>query len=120
MPANGTYLGIDYGTKHLGVAVGQSITQTATALTTLAANHTDFWSQLGDLITSWQPVGLVIGLPLNMDLTPQKLTTLARQFARACEKKSRYFLSRPAEISPRAPVPVRGTAIDRAGARARY
>jgi putative holliday junction resolvase len=52
------------------------------------------WDELADLVQHWSPVGLVVGLPLNMDDTEQAITTQTRQFGRSLEKKFRlpvYF-----------------------------
>lgn len=87
MITEGTYLGIDYGTKFMGIAVGQTITRSATALTSLRANIPTFWQDLQALIDQWQPVGLVIGLPLAYDGHPQAMTEQVKDFGRACEKK---------------------------------
>lgn len=87
MITEGTYLGIDYGTKFMGIAVGQTITRSATALTALRANIPSFWPDLKALIGEWQPVGLVIGLPLAYDGHAQSMTEQVKDFGRACEKK---------------------------------
>lgn len=78
-----TALGFDYGLKHLGVAVGQTITGTASALETVAIrNGKPDWARISALIESWQPDLLVVGEPLNMDGTEQHMTKAARRFAR--------------------------------------
>jgi len=82
MPSNGqTLLGFDFGTKSIGVAVGQEITGTANPLNALAAqNGQPQWSLLEQLIKEWGPSYFVVGLPLNMDGTEQEVTQLARKF----------------------------------------
>lgn len=75
-------LGFDFGTKRIGVAVGQTITQTARPLTTLAAQQGVIQAEaLYPLIKTWQPDGFVVGIPLNMDGTEQSTTHAARRFA---------------------------------------
>lgn len=75
-------LGFDFGMKHIGVAVGQTITQTATPLTTLQAKDgIPTWSEITTLITDYRPDLLVVGIPLNMDGTEQLLTFCAKKFA---------------------------------------
>jgi putative Holliday junction resolvase len=77
-----TLLCFDYGEKRIGVAVGQTLTGTATALTTLAARDgRPDWERVAALIAEWQPQALVVGLPLNMDGTEQALSARARRFA---------------------------------------
>jgi putative Holliday junction resolvase len=74
-------LGFDFGMKRIGVAVGQTITQTARPLVTLAAKQgIPSKDVLNKLMKTWQPDALVVGVPLNMDGTEQPLTHAARQF----------------------------------------
>ncbi len=80
-------LGFDFGTKRIGVAVGQTITQTARPLETVKAQQ---WDAIDKLVKHWQPDALVVGIPLNMDGSEQKLTQLAKQFVTAL--KNRYQL----------------------------
>jgi len=87
----GTLLGFDYGTKKIGVAVGQTITATATPLTTLLAQQQKpDWGKISELITTWQPEALVVGLPLDLDDTETETAPHARRFARQLE--GRYHL----------------------------
>ncbi len=79
---NETLLGFDFGTKSIGVAVGQQLTGTARPLTALKAQEgTPDWGLIEKLISEWQPNYVVVGLPLNMDGTEQPLTARARKFA---------------------------------------
>lgn len=88
-PVQGYVLGFDFGTKRIGVAVGQTLTQTAKPLIILKADKgTPRWSEVKTLIQTWEPVALVVGIPLNMDDTAQKLTDLARHFAYALKKQT--------------------------------
>lgn len=75
-------LGFDFGTKSIGVAVGQLITGTATPLPALKAKEgVPDWHLIEKLIKEWQPTVCVVGLPLNMDGSEQPLTTQAKKFA---------------------------------------
>lgn len=79
---SGTLLAFDFGTKSIGVAIGQRITGTARPLTAIKANDgTPDWTQFEKLLKEWQPELVVVGLPLNMDGTDQPLTDRARKFA---------------------------------------
>ena len=79
---SGTLLAFDFGTKSIGVAIGQRITGTARPLTAIKANDgTPDWTQFEKLLNEWQPELVVVGLPLNMDGTNQPLTDRARKFA---------------------------------------
>lgn len=76
-----TLMGFDFGTKSIGVAVGQSITGTASPLSALKAQDgVPNWPYVEALLKEWQPTLLVVGLPLNMDGTEQPLTQRAKKF----------------------------------------
>ena len=76
-------LGFDYGTKQIGVAVGQAVTGQARELCTLRAqNGVPDWAQVERLIAEWKPDAIVVGLPLNMDGTPSDMSARAEKFAR--------------------------------------
>ena len=73
----------DFGTKRIGVAVGQTITQTATPLHTVRnINNRPDWNKIEKLITEWQPDALVVGLPLNMMDETQEMTIASERFMR--------------------------------------
>ena len=77
-----TLLAFDFGTKSIGVAIGQHITGTARALSALKAQDgTPDWKLIEKLLKEWQPDLVIVGLPLNMDGTEQLLTARARNFA---------------------------------------
>ncbi len=77
------YLGFDYGLTRIGVATGQTLTRTASPLCVLkASNGTPQWEQIEALIREWQPVALVVGLPINMDGSDNPITARARKFAK--------------------------------------
>ncbi|WP_076407897.1 Holliday junction resolvase RuvX [Shewanella sp. UCD-KL12] len=77
-----TVLGFDYGTKSIGVAIGQSLTGSANPIGSIkAVDGIPKWEELGMLIEEWQPDLVVVGLPLNMDGTEQEITQRAKKFA---------------------------------------
>lgn len=76
-------LGFDYGSKQIGVAVGQVITQSARELCVLKAqNGVPDWQKVEALIKEWQPDAIVVGLPLNMDGSKSEMSERAEKFAR--------------------------------------
>jgi putative Holliday junction resolvase len=88
--AHQTLLGFDYGRKRIGVAVGQQITRSATALTTVRARDgKPDWPAIGQLIAEWKPDALVVGIPYHMDGTEQDMTRAARRFCRQLEGRFR-------------------------------
>jgi len=64
-------LAFDFGTQHIGVAVGQTITKTSSPLTVLNVAHEgkEIWDTITNLIDEWEPDQLLVGKPLNMDGT---------------------------------------------------
>ena len=77
-----TYLGFDFGTRQIGVAIGQTLTRTARGLASVSANKGEpDWAAIDALLKEWEPDGLVVGIPLNMDGSEQKVTHQARMFA---------------------------------------
>lgn len=81
-PKATTILCFDYGTKSIGVAVGQSITRTANPLADLKARDgIPYWDDIKKLIDEWQPNLLLVGLPLNMDGSPSEIGVRAKKFA---------------------------------------
>ena len=74
-------LGFDFGTEHIGVAVGQALTGTATPLAPLPARDgIPNWDSIAQLIKEWRPQALVVGIPLNMDDSPSEMSQRAQKF----------------------------------------
>lgn len=79
----GTLLCFDYGEKRIGVAVGQQITGTATALEIIAVRHgRPDWNRIGMLMRDWRPQAVIVGNPVTMDGARQPITDAADRFAR--------------------------------------
>ena len=86
-----TFICFDYGEKRIGVAVGQTLTDTATPLDTIEVkNRNPDWRKISELLKRWQPHALIVGSPLNMDDSRQEIAELADKFARQLE--GRYEL----------------------------
>jgi putative Holliday junction resolvase len=86
---SGTVLGFDFGLKRIGVAVGQTVTQTASPLTVLKSRDgVPDWPAIMTLIADWKPVALVVGLPLRLDGTEQPFTQNARKFGQRLQGRS--------------------------------
>jgi putative Holliday junction resolvase len=87
-----TLLGFDFGTRRIGIALGQTLTHTARPLTTLEShNNKPDWDSITKIIKEWQPQKIIVGLPLHMDGTEQEMTQKARRFGN--QLKGRYNLS---------------------------
>jgi putative Holliday junction resolvase len=74
----GVYLGFDFGTKRIGVAIGDAVTRAARGLG--AVPHD--WARIGALLAEWSPAACIVGLPLGEAGEEQPITRQARQFAR--------------------------------------
>lgn len=81
LPSDGTVLAFDYGEKKIGVALGNFITRQARALT-IVPNITveGRFAAVAALIAEWEPVHLVVGMPVNPDGGEQPSMRLARRF----------------------------------------
>lgn len=78
-----TVLAFDFGTSRIGVAYGQSLTQTSQALPEITAKDgIPDWTVIQKIIGEWQPDCVVIGLPLNMDDSENAMCLRARKFAK--------------------------------------
>ena len=76
-----TVLGFDYGTKSIGIAIGQQLTASARPLISIkAVDGIPKWEEIAAIITEWKPDLIVVGLPLNMDGTEQEITLRAKKF----------------------------------------
>ncbi|WP_047013027.1 Holliday junction resolvase RuvX [Spongiibacter sp. IMCC21906] len=74
-------LAFDYGTRWIGVAVGQTLTATASTLPALKAKDgIPRWEEIEQLIKQWQPDTVVVGLPLNMDGSESDMSLRAKKF----------------------------------------
>lgn len=81
-----TLLCFDYGTKRIGVAVGQSLTGTASPLDIVRVyNNKPDWNAIEKIIENWKPDAIVVGIPLQMNNEQQEMTLAADKFARQLE-----------------------------------
>ncbi|VAW45091.1 Putative pre-16S rRNA nuclease Yqg [hydrothermal vent metagenome] len=80
-PLSGVVIGFDFGLRRIGVAIGQTITQTATPETIVnSKDGKPDWTHISRLFKAWQPVAIVVGLPMRLDGSEQALTQPARKF----------------------------------------
>jgi putative Holliday junction resolvase len=76
-----TVMAFDYGTRRVGVAVGNSVSKTGQALKILTASNADMlFEEISALIKEWQPEQLVVGRPLHPDGAPHEMTQKATRF----------------------------------------
>ena len=89
-PPPGTYLGFDYGDKHIGVAVGQGLTRTATGLEMIPTlGKPARWDAITRLVEAWQPCGFVVGLSYQEDGSENPITPQILKFCRQLEGRYR-------------------------------
>lgn len=77
-----TYLAFDFGTRRVGVAVGNTLLRQASPLKTVATEGDARFAALHALILEWQPAALVVGVPFHPDGAEHDNTQRARRFAR--------------------------------------
>src|SRR5688572_24388940 len=89
LPPTGKLLGLDLGTKTIGVAVSDGVRYTATPLETIQrTKFTADAARLLALIDENAAVGIVLGLPLNMDGSEGPRAQSTRTFARNLSQKT--------------------------------
>ena len=88
MPENiNTLLGFDYGKKVIGVAVGQTVTLTATPLEIIKVKNNQVnWMLIHSLIKQWQVDALVVGIPKDLPLNKQHITQACVDFPQNLKK----------------------------------
>jgi putative Holliday junction resolvase len=76
-----TALAFDFGTRRIGLAIGNSITVSSQALTSIAADQDDVrFALIAAQIKEWAPDQLVVGLPCHPDGAEHAMTVKARRF----------------------------------------
>lgn len=81
-PIHGTILAFDFGLKRIGVAVGNTITQQAQALSIISAPSNDAkFLAIEKLLTEWEPVLCVVGYPLHPDGNEHEMSVRCKRFA---------------------------------------
>jgi len=93
-----TVLAFDFGTRRIGVAIGNTVVRIAHPLTTIATEaNTERFAAIEALIGQWQPAALVVGVPLYADGTGHEMTSRAERFARQLEGRFRLPVARADE-----------------------
>lgn len=76
-------MAFDFGTQKMGMAVGQSLIESANPLALFPMKDgIPNWDTLLKIVKQYQPTLFLVGLPLNMDDTESELSARARKFAR--------------------------------------
>ncbi len=86
--ASGACMAFDYGTRHIGMAIGDRLLQTARPLVTVNnRNGTPDWQAIEREISDWQPADIVLGWPLTQDGDEQPLCNHIRGFVKQLTKR---------------------------------
>jgi putative holliday junction resolvase len=92
---DGVVLGFDFGTRRIGVAIGNRLTRHARPLTTIdAVTEAARWKALNALIDEWKPAQLAVGIPRHPDDTAHTMTARCERFARQLEGRYRLPVAR--------------------------
>ena len=76
-------MAFDFGTQKMGMAVGQSMIESANPLALFPMKDgIPNWDELLKIVKQYQPNLFLVGLPLNMDDTESELSARSRKFAR--------------------------------------
>jgi putative Holliday junction resolvase len=80
-------LGIDYGLKNVGFAIGEQITNNcSTYFSKKFKNRKELIEEIKNLITEWDIKTIVIGLPFNLDNSESEMSLEIRNFSKKLEK----------------------------------
>lgn len=89
LPKTGRIMGLDLGTKTIGVAISDGIRLTATPLETIRRKKFGLdAARLCEIIAENNIAGIILGLPLNMDGTEGPRVQSTRAFARNLSTKT--------------------------------
>jgi putative Holliday junction resolvase len=80
-------LALDYGTRRIGVASGNTLTGDARPLATIGAQGAAQLDAVERVVREWQPAALVIGVPFHPDGAEHRNTRRAREFARRLRER---------------------------------
>ena len=88
-------LGFDYGTRFVGVAIGNTLSADARPLSIIEhRSNEQLFSAIARLLVDWGPDSLVVGVPRYPDGTAHEMTARAERFARQLEGRFRQPVRR--------------------------
>ena len=82
-----TLLALDFGTKRIGVAVGNLLTGTGQPLAAIVNDGKTVITQIQALVQQYQAQTLIIGLPLTANNEAQAITRKVEGFASLLQKQ---------------------------------
>ena len=91
-------MAFDFGIKHIGIAIGQEITKTASTFYSIKAlEGQPDWNELDDIVHEWKPDLIVVGDPYNMDGSRSKIQDMSDRFSDALYKRYQIQLEKTDE-----------------------
>lgn len=85
---NKLIMGFDYGKKYIGIAIGQTTTHTARPLECIMNNKGKInWKKISELIQTWQPATLVVGIPFGQDSQLKSIQIACGKFLQTLSNK---------------------------------
>ena len=91
-------MAFDFGIKHIGIAIGQEITKTASTFYSIKAlEGQPDWNELDDIIHEWKPDLIVVGDPFNIDGSRSKIQDMSDRFSDALYKRYQIQLEKTDE-----------------------
>ena len=90
MPDNiiNTCIAFDYGTRRIGLAVGEYRIKTASPAGVVNNNNgTPDWQAIDNIIELWQPTDLIVGWPLTEEGEEQTITFHVKGFIKRLNKR---------------------------------
>ena len=83
-------ISFDFGTKKIGVAVGQTETKTSSPLQIVfSKNNKVNWDEIESIVNEWKPNLILVGKPLNMDGSDSDMMEKVDIFYKKLEKISK-------------------------------
>ena len=80
-------LAFDFGTKKIGIAVGQTITKTSSPLAIIFNYRNKInWPEIEEILNEWKPELILVGKPLNMDGTESDIMKTVESFVKKLKK----------------------------------
>lgn len=85
-------LGLDYGTKTVGVAISDDLLITARALEIIRRDEAlkirPTLRRIEEIISEYSVTKIILGLPLNMDMSMSEMASCALSFKEKIEKRT--------------------------------
>ena len=81
-------LGLDFGTKNIGFAVGNKLTNSSSTFDSFSfKSRQELFNKIEEIINEWAISRIILGLPLNMDGTESNMSKLTRNLQKELLQK---------------------------------